>query len=375
MPRIKAALRESTPVEHLPAKRESLKRTNSTASLPTPPRTRKRKRSHSRHSRATDSDSEFDFQDSDDEELERGRVELGKNAVAAEHNKRKLLRLDAIAAELSGKDAEDAFWMGESTVTEIETARLKRKADTGSKEKATETNIQDSPARHTRSQTRSPSSSPAQLLKRTRTGLLSPPKSHRRKSPRKPKLGALPIIAEEAPSTPPPKTILDGVKKKLFPERDSPNNPFLVSDDSPAGSQESQSSGAGASTARVPQTPKKHVERPTLTYVLYVFILLHEVTPFLNNCATAEVCVKSLKTRFTTPAFLKLVLHQAAGQTRPRICHLSIQIFRQRNTALHVCFSPRLASDGNAMHPRPMMTTSLCYRKRLQRAKARPKRQ
>ncbi|KAI0088446.1 hypothetical protein BDY19DRAFT_994334 [Irpex rosettiformis] len=272
MPRTKAALRESTPEELPQDKPGVLKRSQSAASigsLPTPPRTRKRKRSRSRHSRATDSGSEFDFQDSDDEELERGRVVHGKNAVAVEHNKRKLLRLDAIAAELSGKDAEDAFWMGESTMTEIEAFRLKRKTKLESVEKAIEPTVEDSPARHTRSQTRSPSSSPAQMLKRTRTGLLSPPKSHRRKSPRKPKLGALPVIAEEAPSTPPPKTVLDGVKKRIFPKRDSPNNPFLVSDDSPAGSQESRSSvsGVGTSTTRVPQTPRKHVERPTLTYV------------------------------------------------------------------------------------------------------------
>ncbi|KAI0825923.1 hypothetical protein BC629DRAFT_1434471 [Irpex lacteus] len=269
MPRTKAAapVRDPSPVAEQPKRKsEPLKRSHSAVSLPTPPPTRKRKRSRSRHSRATDSGSELDFQDSDDEEFERGRTGPGKDAVAVEHNKRKLLRLDAIAAELSGKDAEDAFWMGESTVTEIEAAKLKRNAKASTKGKAVDTTLLDSPARHTRSQTRSPSSSPVRMLNRTRTGLLSPPKSHRRKSPRKAKLAALPTIAEELPVTPPAKSALEGVKKRLFPERDSPNNPFLVSDDSPASSQDSVF-GAGTSTAPVPAAPKKHVERPTLTYV------------------------------------------------------------------------------------------------------------
>ncbi|KAI0700173.1 hypothetical protein BC835DRAFT_1412192 [Cytidiella melzeri] len=271
MPRAKAAL-DPSPVELPKHKPEPLKRSRSTASLaslPTPPPTRKRKRSRSRHSRATDSDSELDLQDSDHAELD-GARKIGKDVVVAENNRRKLLRVDAIAAELSGQAAEDAFWMGESTVTTIESLRSKGKAV------SEETKAKESTGVRTRSQSRSPSSSPVQMLKRTRTGLLSPPKSHRRRSPRKTAFPSLPTIAED-PSTPQPKNALSGVAKRLFPERDSPNNPFLVSEESTGvftGSQDS-TSGAGASKTHVPRaskahaprTPKKHIERPTLTYV------------------------------------------------------------------------------------------------------------
>lgn len=268
MPRTKGGL--DLPPASLPKHHpEPSKRSQSVASLrslPTPPPTRKRKRSRSRHSRATDSGSELDFQDSDDEELERGRS-TGKDVVAAEHNKRKFLRVDAIAAELSGQAAEDAFWMGESTVTEIETSKLKGKE----RPKQSTAISQESTGSGLRSPTRSPSSSPAQMLKRTRTGLLSPPKSHRRRSPRKQPFVIPPTIEEDI-STPPPKTALDGVRKRLFPERDSPNNPFLVSDDSPATSLGSRVTDGASSSSQlpVPRTPRKHVEKRTLTYVLYV---------------------------------------------------------------------------------------------------------
>lgn len=64
------------------------------------------------------------------------------------------------------------------------------------------------------------------------------------------------------PSTP------KGKRREESPEspvRDSPNNPFLVDDDSPA-----------SVTAELvePRTPTAHVEKPTVTYVLYVFIWL-----------------------------------------------------------------------------------------------------
>jgi len=69
------------------------------------------------------------------------------------------------------------------------------------------------------------------------------------------------------PVTPPRKTPArkakagkDPVNKKLFPERDSPNNPFLVA----VGSPESLPPG---STSPEPHTPEPYVEKPTLTYV------------------------------------------------------------------------------------------------------------
>ena len=85
------------------------------------------KRSGSKHSRATDSDESDDggfAYDSDEEEIlerkKRGQAENDSEVYG--FKKRKLLRVDAIAAELSGKVAaaeaeEDAFW-GVSTSKE-----------------------------------------------------------------------------------------------------------------------------------------------------------------------------------------------------------------------------------------------------------------
>ncbi len=228
----------------------------------------------------------------------------------------------------------------------------------------------DSPARHTRSQTRSPSSSPVRMLNRTRTGLLSPPKSHRRKSPRKAKLDALPTIAEELPVTPPAKSALEGVKKRLFPERDSPNNPFLVSDDSPASSQDSVF-GAGTSTAPVPAAPKKHVERPTLTYVLYVSNVPSITFSLLISCVLAEVFVKSLRIRCMTLVIQTQELHRAVVPTHLRTFLRSTQTSRQRTIVHRGCSFLKLARGANVVL---LLTTisSSCSLKRLPRARARP---
>lgn len=263
------AIREFSPVElpsHKPIPLKRSRSSSSIASLPTPPRTRhrKRKRSHSRHSRATDSDSEFEGNVSDNDEHPPVRANLSPmgGALFVGHKKRKMLRVDAIAAELSGQAAEDAFWMGESTTT---AAPGTSHAGAKAKAKVVTVEATTSGARP-RSPTRSPSSSPpAHLLKRTRTGLLSPPKSRRHRSPPR-RLLVVPETIEESPSTPALKVGGEpGVRRKLFPERDSPNNPFLVTE-----SQASQTSGSQSSigTSSRPRTPARHVEKPTIAYVL-----------------------------------------------------------------------------------------------------------
>lgn len=257
---------DSPPIE-LPA-RKRLKRSQSTTSitsLPTPPRTRKRKRSRSRHSRATDSDSESDngipAYDSDEEEiLERQRKDKGNDegSVVLGHKKRKILRVDAIAAELSGKAAEDAFW----GVVTADDGKAAGPSKVLSKE-------DESARSRSRSPTRSPSCSPPpHLLKRNATGLLSPPQSRRHKSPRILPF-PIPVKAGE-PVTPPRRTrvIKTNVRRRLFPERDSPNNPFL--DDTkgiktPGAVRESSSPEAEPAE---PRTPVPYVEKPTITYVL-----------------------------------------------------------------------------------------------------------
>lgn len=273
MPRSDPDLK-SSPVELPSRKPEPIKRTHSSssiASLPTPPRTRKRKRSHSRHSRATDSDSELDnVADSHDELPVKSKP--FPSAVFHGHKKRKILNVDAIAAELSGQAAEDAFWMSPST-TVAAAGPSEPKAKAKSKLAITDVKAEpDSARQSSRSPTRSPSSSPpSRLLTRTRTGLLSPPKSRRHRSSVPRRLLAIPDTIDEAPVTPSTKTSGEpSVRRRLFPERDSPNNPFLVS-----GTDASKASGSPSqetdSTPSRPRTPVRHVEKPTLTYVLYVF--------------------------------------------------------------------------------------------------------
>ena len=187
-----------------------------------------------------------------------------RGAMILGHKKRKVLQLDVIAAELSGQAAEDAFW-GSSNGQLLDKSSP-AKTTLPSKGKATTVTRERS-----ESPERSPSSSPpARLLKRNRTGLLSPPQSHRRKSPRA-KPFAIPQPILEEPSTPPRRAVPVRSKlKKVLPERDSPNNPFL--DDGSSASVASQETDAAvASTSIDISAPKKqHVEPPTLTYVLYV---------------------------------------------------------------------------------------------------------
>ena len=126
-----------------------------------------------------------------------------------------------------------------------------------------------------RSRTRSPSSSPPpapHLLRRGHTGLISPPPSRR-----------APVVVPR-PVTPPPEPVKEEEKGKALPERDSPNNPFLA-DDSPGSipSSEVQSSPE-------PRTPKKHAEKPTLTYVLYVSFITTVCFPNEHTFAPQPWC-------------------------------------------------------------------------------------
>lgn len=275
--------RDCTPVElPSPTHRGPLKRSNSAASihsLPTPPPTRKRKRSHSRHSRATDSDSEDEDRllESDEEETRVVKKPVGMHGALRLGNKRrKMLQVDKIAAELSSQAKEDAFWGVASTdkVDIFAKAKAKapvvdtdeetdNKADASAKKKAkAKADKAEGSRQRSESPDLSPSSTPpSRLLNRTGTGLLSPPQSKRR-SPRKKAVLAIPPPIFEAPTSPAPTRASERLRKKQQPERDSPNNPFL---DSPA-------SGSVASEPRTPVRPSraKRVEKPTITYVLYV---------------------------------------------------------------------------------------------------------
>ena len=220
---------------------------------PTPPKTTHKRKRRSR-SRVTDSSSEESDQEQvpepeSDGEEEKRRAKAGE--IVLGHKKRRTLTVDAIAEELSETKAEDMFWMGESAAGSSVAAggpAVKNRAPTR-------------PSR-ARSRTRSPSLSPPPapyMLRKGHSGLMSPPPSRR-----------APTIVPR-PATPPPQPKPSKAKGKEPPQRDSPNNPFLM-DDSPGSV---PPSGEDLSSPE-PRTPKKHAEKPVITYVLCVLLSFHD---------------------------------------------------------------------------------------------------
>ncbi|KAI0740437.1 hypothetical protein C8Q76DRAFT_790899 [Earliella scabrosa] len=198
----------------------------SAAVPPTPPRTTHKRKRRSR-SRASDSSSDgggtvHDSSDEASDKEDEHKDHAG--AVVVGHKKRKTLSSsDAVAS--SEALEEDQFWMGDAASTELCRATRKSRACT-------------------RSRTLSPPSSPpAQRLRPSNTGLLSPPPSRR-----------APVLVPR-PATPPPSTCSG---KARLPERDSPNNPFL--DDSSSSPDVAHCSSAAPNT-------RTYVEQPTITMV------------------------------------------------------------------------------------------------------------
>lgn len=231
------------------------------AALPTPPRThskRKRTSPASKPSRATDSDdgelltlptikeedpgSSQQVDDNDNDQADHRTVE---GAIFVGNKKRKTL--DALVAELSEQTAEDDFWLGPSTSSAKPTASRHRGQTSSTRSRQRSITPMRSPS----------SSPPAALLRRKNqqksNGLISPPPSRHR------------AHVSSEPVTPPPRRSLRTSLFRQLPERDSPNNPFLV---------ESTPDDEPDSSPPQPITPLQHVEKPTLTYVLCVFISL-----------------------------------------------------------------------------------------------------
>jgi hypothetical protein len=214
-----------------PRKKAPLKRSSSTASLPTPPPTyHKRKRSRSRGSvYDTDSDASDCEQEVEEKVPRSGAVVIGR--------KKRRTGVDDLAAALAKSSAEraaeeDAFWL----------------SDARGEEPSKHGTVLESP--------------PALLTQPGRVKVkapISPPPSRRK--PRSPRKAAISVIATtEVPVTPPRRSTRNKGKEKVpGPIRDSPNNPFLTDD---TATDSLQSSPIG------PRTPKVHVEKPTLTYVL-----------------------------------------------------------------------------------------------------------
>ncbi|KAI0777500.1 hypothetical protein BD413DRAFT_609848 [Trametes elegans] len=239
-------------------KRPPIRRAASAApSLPpTPPRTTHKRKRRSR-SRVTDSSSEEEddlrvpvVESDDEDECAHGKPQRKVGALVIGNKKRRTLTLDAIAEELSEAKAEDAFWMGDAAGA----SSSAHPGESQPKHKVVKNRAPTRPRSRSRSRTRSPSSSPPpapHLLRRGHTGLFSPPPSRR-----------APTIVPR-PATPPPEPATSKEKGKIVeqPQRDSPNNPFLT-DESPGSVPSSQDFSSPQ-----PHTPKKHVEKPTITYV------------------------------------------------------------------------------------------------------------
>lgn len=202
--------------------RKPLKRSASTASLLTPPQTIEHKRRYSRsRSRGSDRDTDVDTDSEEEKERDRkvGRLQLGKK-------RRRTDRLDAVAAALTGEDAENPFWDGaESSKDRVEVAGG------------------DVEEQEDREHERSPT--PPVVRYRQNRAPVSPPPSRRRR-----------FVKTAVPVTPKGKSKADSDDDDR-PVRDSGDNPFL--DDSPLSVNDEAS----------PKTPREpEGEKPTITYVL-----------------------------------------------------------------------------------------------------------
>ena len=207
------AMLDSSPIVLPPAR--PLKRSASTASLPTPPRTLDKKKSLARSAHDSDTESNYSQNESDEEE-EEDRIVLG----------RKKRRTNKGLKGLQEDDDENAFWAARSKST-------RKRESTSTADPTEERN-----------------DSPTSLLERRmqmQVSPISPPPSKRRQANTEP-----PITPESASSSSRMLT-RSGARSA---RRDSPQNPFL--DDSPL-------SVAGSPT---PRTPISLEEKPYVTYVL-----------------------------------------------------------------------------------------------------------
>lgn len=215
----------------LPPIRRVLKRSASTASLPTPPRTHsKRGRGRSRGSCDSDSDDQVVLL-SDEEEL----------AVSV-HKKRR-----------TGESTqEDAFWLGTGGMT-----TRSKTASGSSNSKAVDSSTQ-APLVYRRRQAQSQLQQP-----------VSPPPSHRKpmvvsltnNAPTTP-LRTSPRLARATPTASPPVTPKRKSQRRTTSVlRDSPQNPFLASPLEAVPESESEES-----SNQTPKTP--YQEKPTVAYVL-----------------------------------------------------------------------------------------------------------
>jgi len=241
-----------------------LKRSASTASLPTPPRTYKRcKRGRSR----SDCDSESDDLGNQDSVLSSTDEEDAQFQQSRKKRRR----------SLSKGDDEEAFWLAgpKSGTQNRKDHDQEYFSDIDQEEGADVVSLLSAAAapllyRKPMKQSHSEAS----------TGLTSPPPSHRKSqlqplatspvSVPEPSVTAVPPVMQPVspPKTPRKRT---GPRKDFkLPEfpivSDSPDNPFYVAPGSPSPGEESECPHVDSVSPRTPDTT--HYEKPTVTYVL-----------------------------------------------------------------------------------------------------------
>ncbi|THV07373.1 hypothetical protein K435DRAFT_788757 [Dendrothele bispora CBS 962.96] len=212
---------DSSPVALPNVPRRPLKRSASTASLPTPPRTQHRRKKNGRRSRST----KLSDEDSDGDSPENRSTDEEDNAPRGNTKRRRI-------SDVQEVDDEDSFWTGAQT-------------------QANKTQPGISPSDSARSKTLSASSTIPEeeddeqvpflfrrKMNQSTTGVapVSPPPSNRRRPAAKVAVAVIPpAIEEETQASPavtvastPPTTPKAQISKGAF-MRDSPNNPFLSS--------------------------------------------------------------------------------------------------------------------------------------------------
>lgn len=260
----------------LPQPRRVLKRSASTASLPTPPRTHRRhKRGRSRGDCDSDSDAD-DVLENQGSALLSSDEEDNELPRPGQNSRKKRRR-----SQSKGEDGdEEAFWLaGPDPEPRRLGDRDEGKASASEREKGVHGDdaLPSAPLLYRKSLRRSQSQGS--------TGLASPPPSHRKPQSQAP---ITPPAGTPGPSTTvsllktqpasPPKTpkkqtgLLRGRKGPKTPQfpiiSDSPDNPFYVVPASPSPGEESESPRVDSVSPRTPGTAS--YEKPTVTYVLYV---------------------------------------------------------------------------------------------------------
>ncbi|KAJ3571126.1 hypothetical protein NP233_g3963 [Leucocoprinus birnbaumii] len=255
----------------LPNPRRALKRSASTASLPTPPRTHRRhKRGRSRGDCDSESDNDAVFENQGSALLSSDDDEQGDELPRLDQRSRKKRRL----SHSKGEDGDEkAFWLAGP---DSESLRQKGKDRQGYQSETEKEDNEDessaAPLLYRKSLKRT--------LSEASNGLASPPPSHRKPQTQAP---ITPPAATPGPSASstlpktqpasPPKTpqkkradLRKGLKSPEFPIiSDSPDNPFYVVPGSPSPGEESESPRVDSVSPRTP-TPA-HLEKPTVTYV------------------------------------------------------------------------------------------------------------